>query len=51
MPNPHTNARTLTHLRQAWQAHLDATDGQLTWDNAEEFLASAQEAAGRWPMS
>ena len=44
MPTPRTNARTLTHIRRAWQDHLAATDGQLTEDNAEDFLLSVQDA-------
>lgn len=44
MPDPRTHARTLAHIRQAWQDHLDATDGKLTEGNAEDFLMAAQDA-------
>ena len=45
MPRDTQEARILVNaIRRAWQDHLDATDGKLTEDNAEDFLVSAQDA-------
>ena len=44
MTSPHIHAQTLAHIRRAWQDHLDATDGKLTEDNAEDFLVAAHDA-------
>jgi hypothetical protein len=43
MPSPRTQAEILARLRLAWHEHLASADGELTWEDAEEFLASAQE--------
>lgn len=45
MPTPNSHARTLAAIRRAWQDHLTATGGKFTWETAEEFLASVQDAA------
>ena len=34
----------LAHIRRAGQDHLDAADGKLAEDNAEDFLVSAHDA-------